>query len=194
MSYSDRRYILAKEPTRKRKSTITRTFRIEKELDGALQEEAERRDTTVNFLVNQILRKFDNFDIIADRSGALSFTPLAVKGVIEAISDESLAKAGEKSGPLDIMDLLDMMGRPLDYNSIVFLLSEYFGGSVCSRWFTCFHHTRGSKDLFHLQHNLGRGWSIYLERYILSALKSLLKIDATAKVYDFAVNIEINRV
>jgi hypothetical protein len=112
--------------------------------------------------------------------------------LLTELSDERLARAGATSGPSDVLNILNMVGRPANYDSFNYLLSEYLGGSDFCRWFTCFHHTQNDKDVFHLQHTLGRGWSIYLENYLRSSLKSLTSIDAEAKFYDFAVNLKIS--
>ncbi len=177
----------------KRKRTITRTFRIRKEWNDVLQEEAERQGVSVNVLVNKIIRGYALFDRWCDRYGSISLPQQTFREILEVVSGESLAKAGEKSGSLDIIDTINVMGLTANYDSFVYLMSEHFGGPDFARWFHCFHHTHGTKETFHLQHNLGRGWSTYLERYVLSSLKSLAGVDAETRVYDYAVNLKLER-
>jgi hypothetical protein len=176
---------------KEKQRTITRTFRIREEWDDVLREEAERQGVSVNVLVNKILRRYTLFTRWTDKGGVMSFTPLVFRRVLEELSDESLARAGTASGSSDVLDIINMLGRPVNYDSFVYLLSEYLGGSDFCRWFTCFHHIQRDEDVFHLQHNLGRGWSVYLENYLLSSLKPLIKGDAESKIYDFAVNLKV---
>jgi hypothetical protein len=174
-----------------RRRTITRTFRIRKAWDDVLLEEAERQGVSVNVLVNKILRRYTLFTRWADRGAVMSFTQLMFRRLLEELSEESLARAGTTSGYSDVSDIINMLGRPVNYDSFVYLLSEYLGGSDFCRWFTCFHHIRRDKDVFHLQHNLGRRWSVYLENYLLSSLRPLIKGDAESKIYDSAVNLKV---
>jgi hypothetical protein len=176
----------------KRQKTVTRTFRIRVEWDNILKEEAERQGISVNVLVNLVLRRYALFDRWARGNNVISLTQRAFHEVLETIPAENLALAGEKSGQSDVQNILDIIGLPPNYDSFAYLVSEHFGGSDCAMWFTCHRHFQESSDFFHLQHNLGRGWSIYLQKYLLSYLKTL-KIDAEAKVYDYAVNFKVPR-
>jgi len=176
----------------KRQKTVTRTFRIKAEWDNILKKEAERHGISVNVLVNLILRRYALYDRWARDNNVISLTQRAFHEVLEAIPTENLALAGEKSGPSDVQNILDMIGLPPSYDTFAYLVSEHFGGSDCAMWFTCYRHFHENSDFFHLQHNLGRGWSIYLQKYFLSYLKTL-KIDAETKVYDYAVNFKVPR-
>jgi hypothetical protein len=176
---------------KERQRTTTRTFRIRAEWDDVLQEEAERQGVSVNVLVNKILRRYALFTRWADKGGVMSFTQLMFRRILEELSDERLARAGTTSGPSDVLDIINMLGLPVNYDSFIYLLSEHLGGSDFCRWFTCFHHIQRDEDVFHLQHNLGRGWSIYLENYLLSSLRPVIKGDAESKIYDFAVNLKV---
>ena len=177
----------------KRKKTITRTFRIRNEWDQVLQEEAARQGVSVNVLLNKILRKFSLFSRWADRNNDMSLPQRTLREIINEVQVESLAEAGTKSGALDAINTVNAMGLPVDYDSFVYLISEHLGGPHFARWFHCFHHTQGNNDVFHLQHDMGKGWSVYLEKYILSYLNSLSDVDAKTRVYEYAVTLEITR-
>jgi len=174
----------------KRKKTVTRTFRIRAKWDEALRQEAERQGISVNALMNLILQKYACFDRLCRGRNVISLTERAFHDIIEGIPLEHLALAGENTGSKDVQDIIDMLGLPSNYDSFVYLVTKHFGGADCAMWFNCYRHFHKNSDLFHLQHNLGREWSVYLEKYLLSYLKTL-KIDCETKVYDYAVNIRI---
>ncbi|MCW4041615.1 MAG: hypothetical protein NWE83_12815 [Candidatus Bathyarchaeota archaeon] len=182
---------MSKQIKRRRTRTITHTFRIQQEWDDVLVEEAERQGISVNLLVNKIFRKYALFTRWVDNAGFQSFSPQMFKGILEELSPDSLAKLGTTSGASDVIDILSIMGRPLNYESCIELLAEYFGGSDFFRWFNCFHHVLGNQHVFHLQHNLGRKWSIYLKAYLLAALRSFTNIEVEARIYDFALNLSL---
>ena len=177
----------------KRKKTITRTFRIRNEWDSVLQEEAARQGVSVNVLLNKLLRKYSLYSRWSNRNNDTSFSQRTLRGILKTVQVESLAEAGTKSGALDAINIVNSMGLTLDYESFVYLITEHLGGPHFARWFQCFHHTQGNKDIFHLQHDLGPKWSVFLEKYILAFLKSITDTEATTRVYDYAITLNVTR-
>ena len=172
------------------KKTITRTFRISKGWDDVLQVEAARQGLSVNVLMNKILRRYSLFDKWSDRSGILKLTQPVFRDILENLPEKYLAEAGEKSG-LKVSDLLSVMGLQMNHDSLVYMLEEILGGQDFAGWFRCFRNSQEGDELFHLQHDLGRGWSAYLGGYLRSYLKALNYNDAQIRVYDYAVNLKI---
>ena len=175
-----------------RRKTVTRTFRIRAEYDEVLRKEAEGRGISVNVYMNLILRRCASFDSLARGYNVISLTKRAFREFLEGIPLEHLAQAGEKTGSKDIQNILDMIGLPSNYDSFNYLVTRHFGGPDCAMWFSCYRHLHRDSDAFHLEHDFGRGWSVYLQKYFLSYLKTL-KIDCKTKVYDYAVNIKVPR-
>ncbi len=176
-----------------RKKTITRTFRIRQEWDSVLQEEAARQGVSVNVLLNKLLRKYSLYSRWSNRNNDTSFSQRTLREILKTVQVESLAEAGTKSGALDAINIVNSMGLTLNYESFVYLITEHLGGPDFARWFQCFHHTQGNKDIFHLQHDLGSKWSVFLEKYILSFLRSMTDMEATTRVYDYAITLEVTR-
>lgn len=177
----------------KRKKTITRTFRIRQEWDSVLQEEATRQGVSVNVLVNKILRKYALYSRWNDRNNDISLPQRTLREILNTCQVEELAEAGNRSGALDAMNLINAMGLKMNYDSFVYLVTEHLGGPHFSRWFQCFYHQRGNTDLFHIQHDFGHAWSVFLEGFLLSFLHSIVGIDAKTRVYDYAVTLEVTR-
>ena len=188
----DKRKALAesRKTSSKRHTTVTRTFRINAEWDQILREGAERRGISVNVLMNLILRRYTNFDRICPDRDVICMSKLAFRQLIEDMPPEHLAMAGERTGSKDIQNIIDMLGRPSNYDSFAHLIAKHYGGSDCAMWFNCFRHPQQKSDFFHLQHRLGREWSVYLEKYFLSYLKTL-GIECETRIYDYAVNIRV---
>jgi len=177
--------------SKKGKTTVTRTFRLRKEWDDVLRREAEKQGLSVNVLVNLILRRYAFFDRWTRNYKVISLTQGSFQEVLEGSLLENLAKAGEKRGAPSIQSIIDIMGLPSNYNSFTFLITNFFGGGY-ALWFSCHRHFRENRDIFHLQHTLGRKWSVFLQNYFLSYLKTL-KIDCETRVYDYAVNFTVHR-
>jgi len=175
-----------------KRKAVNRTFRIRAEWDDFLRKEAARRGISVNVLMNLILRRCASFDKLARGYNVVSMTKRAFHEIIKVIPLETLALAGEKTGANDIRNIMDMIGLPLNSDSFNYLFTRHFGGPDDAMWFRGYHHNRKNVDVFNLQHDLGRGWSVYLQNYFASYLKSS-KIDCEIRVYDYAVNLRIPR-
>jgi hypothetical protein len=173
------------------KKTITRTFRIRQEWDSVLQDEATRQGVSVNVLLNKILRKYSLYSRWTDRNNDITLPQRTLKEILTTIPVEILAEAGTRSGALDAINIVNTLGLKMDYDSFVYLITEHLGGPHFARWFQCFHHTQSNKDIFHLQHDFGYGWSVYIEQYILSFLGSMIDADAKTIIYDYAVTLEV---
>ena len=176
-----------------KKNTITRTFRINEAWDLILDEEAERQKMSINALVNKILRRFALFDRYTDRIGILRLPSRSFAEMIKSIPQEELAKLGEKNGSLDAVDFFSSMGHPPEYETFVYLVKEHFGNPKFAGWFQCFYHSLESHDLFHLQHNLGRKWSVFVDSYLHTILEKMTSVKAETKIYEYAVTIKVSR-
>ena len=177
--------------SKKGHKTVTRTFRVREEWDDVLRMEAEKQGLSVNVLVNLILRKYALFDRWTRNYKVSSLTQASLREILQVVPSEKLAKVGEMRGAPAIQNIIDIMGLPSNYDSFAFLITNFFGGGY-ALWFSCHRHFRENRDVFHLQHNLGREWSIFLQNYFLSYLKTL-KIDCETRVYDYAVNLAVHR-
>lgn len=175
------------------KKTITRTFRIREYWDQVLQEEATRQGISVNVLLNKLLRKYSLYSRWSNRNSDVSFPQQTIREILKTVQVESLAEAGTRCGALDAVNIVNSLGFALNYDSFTYLVTEHLGGPHFARWFQCFHHTQGNKDIFHLQHDLGTEWSVFLEKYVLSFLHSMTDTEATTRVYDYAVTLEVTR-
>jgi hypothetical protein len=176
----------------KKQKTVTRTFRIKAESDEILKHEADKRGISANVLANSLFEKFALFDRWAQGYNSISLTQQAFHSLLSSIPEEKMAQAGEKSGLSDIQNLFDLIGLPLTYDSFVHMVSNHFGNPERAMWFTCCRHFQKNIDVFHLQHNLGRGWSIFLRDYLLAYLKKL-RISGETRVYDYALNLKVIR-
>jgi hypothetical protein len=176
----------------KKQQTVIRTFRIKAELDDVLKNEAERQGVSVNHLVNSVLQKYASFDRLARNGNFITLTKHVFGEILKDIPLERLAQAGDNAGQKDIRDVLDMLGLPKDYESFTHIVTKLFGASDRAMWFNCYRSIQENRAFLHLQHDLGRGWSVFLQHYFLSYLKSL-DIDCEAKVYGYALNLKTLR-
>jgi hypothetical protein len=94
----------------RRKKTITRTFRIRREWDDVLQEEANRQGVSVNVLLKRVLRRYSLFSRWSDRNNDMSLPQQTFREILKKIPVEVLAEAGTKSGASDAINIVNALG------------------------------------------------------------------------------------
>ena len=174
-----------------KKKTITRTFRINVEWDEIIKKEAERQGISVSSILNKILKKYSVYSRWTDRFQTINLSSHVFKEILNSIQVENLSEAGSKCGAVDPINIINILGLANDYDSFVYLLTEYFDGPSYANWFSCFHHKQKNNDVFHLQHDLGRKWNIFLEKYLQSFLKSITDLKVKTRIYDYAITLEV---
>jgi hypothetical protein len=123
----------------------------------------------------------------------MSLTQRGLREILSAVNVDRLDQAGTKAGGLDAINIVNAMGLPLEYDSFIFLITEFLGGPSFARWFQCFYHQQGTKDVFHLQHDFGNEWSVFLEKYLIAFLGAIINTEVTTRVYDYAVTLTVTR-
>ncbi len=176
----------------KGKKTITRTFRIKDDWDMILHEEAERQKISVNALMDKILRRFTLYDRYTDRLSIIGLPKRTLMAIIQFLPDERIIEEAENTASLDAIDFFNSLGYPQDYETFKYLVIEHFGSPEFARWFQCFYHSLETQDLFHLQHNLGRKWSVFIETYLRTILRKIANINVKSRVYNYAVTLRVS--
>jgi len=77
--------------------SVTRTVRLDKDLDDAIQRRAEEEKITVNFLVNRTVRKLVEWDIPARKFGLVIAPEGLLSTLIDRYDDESCIGLGRAS-------------------------------------------------------------------------------------------------
>jgi len=174
----------------RKKRTVGRSFRISEEWLEVLNEEAERQGISVNSLLNRILQAYSFLRYML-RYGAIMLTRKGFSGILESCPEESIRENARNAGSTIARDILLTMGAQPNYRFLVSLykklLSEFAG------WFECDHHIKRDKEIFHLRHDLGTKWSIYLAEAASEMFKSILNKEVTTEISDSSVTITIPR-
>ena len=93
-------------------------------------------------------------------------TQKSFSDIINACSKEDLIVGAKKVGSLNAQDILDTLGLSFDHENITYLIKELY--SHYGNWFNYNHHIKNNKEIFHLRHNLGENWSVYVSEVISS--------------------------
>ncbi len=151
-------------PPRKRK-TENRSFRIDSEVLRGLEEEAGRKQVSVNTLVNQLLADYIDVGRHRKRLGTVALSISAFELIIAAASDADIVQAGTMSGRnVPRAYALSKWGRDNPQYVLSFIREN---ASVTGLY--DYSESPTSPKTITLTHQFGRKWSLYLASFFTAA-------------------------
>ena len=156
------------QPQKRR--TMSRSFRLDEQALGTLNEEAAKRKISPNSLLNQILLDYCVFYRYLKDIPTITMTQDLFASIIGDCPEENVRLYGKQSGSMIAKDVLGVVGLDFNRENLVFyleeILSRYANGFIYS------HHVNDSgKDVFHLRHSMGEKWSIFLSEEISTLIE-----------------------
>ena len=143
--------------------TVTRSFRISESAFLALEEEAKKRNISLNTLVNQLFLSFANFDRYFQKFGMTKISKVSYRKTLKAVPDEEIIElareVAQNSGKVIILARYGTMSLKgvLDW---VNDLADY------ARWFQYNEvHSPEGKRVITLTHDLGQKFSTFMVAY-----------------------------
>ena len=143
--------------------TVTRSFRINENAFLALEEEAKKRNISLNTLVNQLFLSFANFDRYFQKFGMTKISKVSYRKTLKAIPDEEIIELARevaqnsgkvivlaRNGTMSLTGVLDWCKDLADY----------------ANWFQ-FNEVRSpeGKQVITLTHDLGVKFSTFMVAY-----------------------------
>lgn len=175
--------------TKPRKRSVTRTIRLDSELDHSMQEEARRLGFTLNTLYNQIAIKYMRADRLFAGEKAISIDPVILSSMLRCLGEGEVEGIGAEAGAVHPRDVILSGGSPINIDSVVNLMTRVL--SVYGGWFSCVHNEEGGTHVFFIKHNLDPNWSRFLEAYVRSMFSSLLGMRVETKRTDSSVMVQV---
>jgi len=176
---------------RGRRKSVTRTVRLEEEQDEALINEAERRGFSVNALIGHIFDRYLTSYRFYDIGGMIVFSAETTAEFLQRLDIDEIKEIGEATGQARIKGGLMQRGRKISFENVIWYITQVLGEN--NGWFRCDYREEGKQAIFHLTHQLGYKWSVYLGSYISSAIQEALDLKCNMVTMNNAVNIEVMR-
>jgi hypothetical protein len=174
----------------KKRKTVGRSFRIDEAMLEVLNDEAERQGISVNSLLNRLLQQY-SFIRHMLRYGAITLTRKGFSAILESCPEDKIRENARHAGSIIVKDLSRTMGAPTSYSFLVYLIEKLISGFA--GWFECDHHIKRDKEIFHLRHDLGPNWSIYLAEIASEIFKSTLDKEVKTEIIGDSVTIIIDK-
>jgi hypothetical protein len=163
------------------------TFRLESSIIEELQTEAEYRETSLNVLINQILRRYSNWERYENKMGMIPIPKVMLSGIM----DEML-KIGKDSGVEDIVDFRDKLIKELSQTAFAFLkdsvllIKKNYNLLVVLEVLEQYMKVVGinsdhrieddGKHVYVIQHKLGENWSSFIKEFLILIFENLGKV------------------
>ena len=176
--------------SRSRKKSVTRTVRLDEEQEETLIQEAEKRGYSVNSLIGHIFDRYITSYRYFDTSSMLVMGSSTINEFLEHLEMNEITEIGDITGQARIRSSLMQRGRKLNFENLAWYISQVLGENY--GWYRCDYRKEGNQASFHLTHNLGYKWSVFLESYISSAFNEILGRKCNTVTMINAVNIEVN--
>jgi hypothetical protein len=183
--------------------TKSTTFRLGIQIVQELQKEADQGEISLNVLVNQILRRYIEWDRYEKKLNLLPIPKLMLVRMI----DETLSVA-ENANISDLDDYRNKIARnaaEIAFNimkdSVILMKKEYNLWSVLDvlrkymkvAGITSDHTVEhGRKHVFVIQHELGENWSLFAKELLSLIFAQLAQVKADISATPRTVKAEIN--
>jgi len=139
------------------KRTSTVTFRIDEELLNKLRFESKNQEISTNTLVNQVFRRFLEWDVYQPKIGLVSISkPVFVK-IFEGLTEEEVIGLARTIGKDEARDVTFFMKGKVDIDSFM----AWFEIQMVNSSVQTSHTIENNIHTYIMKHDLGRNWSLY---------------------------------
>ena len=162
----------------KKVNTETITFRLPSNLIDGLRKEAESDRISLNSLVTKIFANHIQWEKYERKVGLLPMTRTFLKEVVNQLSEEQIASMAQRTEKETFKNILTFMRESHSIEDFIFILRTWLNVS----WM---QHNIEQKDgyyRFHIQHDLGIKWSIYVKILVSELSEDILNRRVQVKI------------
>lgn len=163
------------------------TFRLDSSVIEELQTEAEYRETSLNVLINQILRRYSNWERYENKMGLLPVPKI----MLSSIMDEVM-KIGKENGINDLVTFRSLLMKELSQIAFIFLkdfvllIKKNYNLLTVLDVLEQYMKVVGinsdhridddGKHIYVIQHKLGENWSLFIKEFLILIFENLGKV------------------
>jgi predicted HicB family RNase H-like nuclease len=165
------------------------TFRLESSIIEELQIEAEYRETSLNVLINQILRRYSNWERYEGKMGMLPIPKI----ILVSLMDE-IMRIGKENGIEDISSFRNALIKELSQIAFTFLkdsvllIKKNYNLITVLEVLEQYMKVVGinsdhrieddGKHIYVIQHKLGENWALFIKEFLILLFENLGKVKA----------------
>jgi predicted HicB family RNase H-like nuclease len=177
----------AQYPSDYHKKTRSVTFRLDSFTIDELQREANQKEISLNVLVNQILKRYSDWDRYENRIGMMPVPKVMLTSLIDKAITLAKNNGLEDIEPFreEIIKQAAVIAFNLMKDSVLFMKKQYNLWAVLSvleeymkiSGIKADHKIEsGRKHIFIIQHELGENWSLFTKELLRIIFENLAKV------------------
>ncbi len=163
------------------------TFRLESSTIEELQTEAEYRETSLNVLINQILRRYSNWERYENKMGMLPIPKILLSSMMDEVM-----KIGKENGIDDVIIFRNLLMKELSQIAFIFLkdsvllIKKNYNLLTVLEVLEQYMKVVGinsdhridddGKHIYVIQHKLGENWSLFIKEFLILVFENLGKV------------------
>jgi hypothetical protein len=158
--------------------TETITFRLPSNLVNTLRREAESDRISLNSLVTKIFANHIQWEKYERKVGLLPMTKTFLKEVLNQLSEEQIASLAQRTEKETFKNILGFMRESHSTKDFISILRTWLNVS----WMQHNIEERDGYYRFHIQHDLGIKWSIYIKILVSELSEDILNKKVEVKI------------
>ncbi|HEX4922109.1 MAG TPA: hypothetical protein VFV92_15395 [Candidatus Bathyarchaeia archaeon] len=153
---------------------VTRTLRLNSEVDTKLDDLSKKKGFSVNVLANKAIRKFVDWDSSAEVLGIVSTSKYTLRFLWDSLPEEKARALGRKAGGQAAVEFSNFWFKKFSWDTMIEaarLWSAEYGGVYH------FQHDYSDSSEVHTlvsYHDLGRNFTSYLSEAFKETIKLLV--------------------
>jgi len=156
------------EKPKKEKNEVV-SIRIDTKVLDKIRSIASNKKTSLNSLINQLLRHSVEWDILASKTGWIPITKFALVSMLDNLDEKAILEIGERVGKIVTKDLLLTMSGKYDVLDWISVLRNR--ADAAGFGYSEIEEDGQIKCIMH--HDMGLKWSKYFKSFYDSAFKEL---------------------
>jgi hypothetical protein len=162
------------------KQTVMRSVRIPRELDDVLRRDAQSRGISFSSLVSEIFTKYSKWDRLANKFGVVTISRGAFRGMWEIVGKEKAASIGKEGGSKAATEVGHFWFKKLNTKTFLKLIDLF---SKYAKFYEYEVESRDEREYaITVHHEINEAYSIYLENWFESAIKTFIGVTPSCKV------------
>lgn len=147
-------------PAKQRVTSVTKTLRLDSDVDNRLTDLAEREGVSVNVLANRAIRKFVEWDVYAQRFGFMTTSHSMQEKLFSKLTDDEAREMGREMGKNAGPEFVIFFFKKFNFEMV--LKAAELLGTAYGNAYTFEHSFDGKLHTIILKHDMGPRMSAYL--------------------------------
>ena len=145
---------------KQRITSVTKTLRLDSDVDEKLTDLAEKEGVSVNVLANRAIRKYVEWDVFAQRFGFMTTSHTMQEKLFQKLSDDEAREMGREMGKNVGPEFVTFFFKKLNFETV--LKAAELLGTAYGNAYTFEHSFDGKTHTIILKHDMGPRMSAYL--------------------------------